>query len=96
MKTFEDHAREILALAWARLDTPLWSARYDMEAYLRENFVLKETPSTCTREGDHLCRINGPCNGFPKEDGNWETKGNPKNVFTTTGPLRTPKIEEKP
>lgn len=23
----------------------------------------------CTREGDHVCRVNGPCNGFPK--GSW-------------------------
>jgi hypothetical protein len=42
MKTFEEHAKEILALAWARLDTPLWKARLDMEAYLRENFVRVE------------------------------------------------------
>ena len=41
MKTFEDHAKELLALAWARFDAPLWSARYDVEQYLRENFVPK-------------------------------------------------------
>lgn len=29
----------------------------------------KETPSVCTREGDHLCCINGPCNGYPKDLG---------------------------
>ena len=42
MKTFEEHAKEILALAWARLDTPLWKGSLDMEAYLRENFVRVE------------------------------------------------------
>ncbi len=40
--SFEDHAKELLALAWCRLDTPLWSARYDVEQYLKENFELKE------------------------------------------------------
>ena len=42
--SFEDHAKELLALAWCRLDTLLWSARYDVEQYLRENFELKEKP----------------------------------------------------
>ena len=76
MKSFEDHAKELLALAWARFDTPLWSARFDMESYLRENFVLKAEPATydrcdprdvpqvCTRE--HRCGQHGPCNGTPR------------------------------
>ena len=39
MKTFEEHARKILALAWANFDK---KTRYDVEAYLRENFVRVE------------------------------------------------------
>jgi hypothetical protein len=40
--TLEEHAKELLALAWCRFDMPLWSARYDVEQYLRENFVSKK------------------------------------------------------
>lgn len=23
---------------------------------------------TCTRPAPHICKVNGPCNGYPKED----------------------------
>ena len=25
------------------------------------------TPEICTRPAPHICTVNGPCNGFPKE-----------------------------
>jgi hypothetical protein len=26
-----------------------------------------DEPKVCTREAPHMCRINGPCNGYPQE-----------------------------
>ena len=26
-----------------------------------------ETPQTCTLSEPHVCRVNGPCNGWPKD-----------------------------
>ena len=28
--------------------------------------AAKPTPEICTRRAPHVCRINGPCNGFPR------------------------------
>jgi hypothetical protein len=30
--------------------------------------LLPLDTQTCTRPAPHLCKINGPCNGFPKEN----------------------------
>lgn len=31
--------------------------------------AAKETPipETCTRRAPHICKVNGPCNGWPKD-----------------------------
>lgn len=28
--------------------------------------MRKEQIDTCTRQSPHICRVNGPCNGWPK------------------------------
>jgi hypothetical protein len=30
---------------------------------------LRELINTCTRQSPHICRVNGPCNGWPKPEG---------------------------
>lgn len=35
--------------------------------FLQERYSKpKFEAQTCTREGDHICRVNGPCNGYPR------------------------------
>jgi hypothetical protein len=29
--------------------------------------VVMEQPNICTRPAPHLCRIDGPCNGYPRD-----------------------------
>ena len=50
MKTNEEHAKELLALAWCQLDEPLWKARREVEKYLDEHF----SPS-CPNNGNDWC-----------------------------------------
>jgi hypothetical protein len=38
----EEHVKNILALAWASFDTPLWHARKEMQEYLEKHFELKK------------------------------------------------------
>jgi hypothetical protein len=31
--------------------------------------MREEQIDTCTRQSPHICRVNGPCNGWPKPEG---------------------------
>ena len=33
----------------------------------RADEAIAEGLQDCTRQAPHVCRVNGPCNGYPKE-----------------------------
>jgi hypothetical protein len=47
----EEHVKNILAIAWAAFNTPLWYARQEMQEYLEKHFELKKTTTYDTAEG---------------------------------------------
>lgn len=34
----------------------------------RADKAMAEAIQTCTRPAPHVCKVNGPCNGWPKEN----------------------------
>jgi len=38
----EEHVKNILVIAWAAFNTPLWYARQEMQDYLDKHFELKK------------------------------------------------------
>ena len=40
------------------------------QQWLREELAMLKLAfqiKTCTRKAPHICRVNGPCNGWPKD-----------------------------
>ena len=33
----------------------------------RADEAMSEAIQNCTRPAPHICKVNGPCNGYPKE-----------------------------
>lgn len=54
----------IAAMALAAL-IGIWTL--DSEEELAEKRDHEDDVQMCTREAPHICRVNGPCNGWPKE-----------------------------
>ncbi len=46
---------------------PYYFGRPEAIIYPQERMMLVEPVQNCTRASPHICRVNGPCNGWPKE-----------------------------
>jgi hypothetical protein len=50
----EEHAKEILALAWSLFNSELRYARHEMVAYLEKHFELKQKPNAMHNAAEGL------------------------------------------